>query len=332
MSEWIAWDAITDAMTKTRQMLFEPFDLKKWVKLAIILFFISSGSLNFGSSSSSSNFGNFDGSQSDAKLDAFIEEAVSGVSVFMHQYLLYIVLAVLAILLLIALFSYISNVMQFVFVESVVKNQVTLKAYIRNNLGNGLRLFILNWTLGVLFLAALILSLLPAFSAIMEGNFSVLFFGSLLMPFFVIVFGSIIFSLIGSFINLAIPVMLYEDVGIIIGIAASYYRSHCGLDRRTPAAADRHRSLSDSHITGIRISQYGGSRRARIALCCLHAGAHISGNPRNRTASRIHEISCTPLPSELVCGYLAILGASARTCEGYLELESSKLILERKRR
>ncbi|VUT27686.1 MAG: hypothetical protein SYNGOMJ08_00236 [Candidatus Syntrophoarchaeum sp. GoM_oil] len=215
MSEWIAWDVITDAMTKTRQMLFEPFDLTKWVKLAIILFFIGSGSLNFGSSSSSSNFGNFDSSQTDVPPDAFIEEAVSEGSVFVHQYLWYIVLAVLAILLLIALFSYISNVMQFAFVESVVKNQVTLKAYIRNNLGNGLRLFILNWALGILFLAALILSLLPAFSAIMEGDFSVLFFGSLLMSFFVTMFGSIIFSLIGSFINLAIPVMLYEHVGII---------------------------------------------------------------------------------------------------------------------
>ena len=40
MTDWIAWDAIEGAMTKTRQMLFEPFDLTKWAKLAIILFFI----------------------------------------------------------------------------------------------------------------------------------------------------------------------------------------------------------------------------------------------------------------------------------------------------
>jgi len=105
--------------------------------------------------------------------------------------------------------------MQFVFVESVVRNHVTIRAYIRNNLGNGLRLFILNWTLGIVFLIAIILSLLPALSVILSGDFSALFFGSLLLFFVVIVLGSIILAIIGSFINLAIPVMLYENVGIL---------------------------------------------------------------------------------------------------------------------
>jgi len=217
MTDWIAWDAIEGAMTKTRQMLFEPFDLTKWAKLAIILFFIGSGcgGSNFSSNPSTSNFGDFGDSQSDPKLDAFVEETVSEVSAFVHQYMTYIVLAVLAILLVIVLFSYISNVMQFVFVESVVRNHVTIRAYIRNNLGNGLRLFILNWTIGIVFLIAIILSLLPALSAILTGDFSAIFFGSLLLFFLVLVLGSVILSIIGSFINLAIPVMLYENVGVL---------------------------------------------------------------------------------------------------------------------
>ncbi len=218
MTDWIAWAAIEGAMTKTKQMLFEPFDLTKWAKLAIILFFIgSSGGFgsNFGSNPTSGNFGDFGDSQSDAELDAFVEEAVSGVSAFVDQYMTYIVLAVLAFLLVIVLLSYISNVMQFVFVESVVRNHVTIRAYIRNNLGNGLRLFILNWTLGIVFLIAIILSLLPALSAIRTGDFSAVFFGSLLLFFLVLVLGGIILAIIGSFINLAIPVMLYENVGIL---------------------------------------------------------------------------------------------------------------------
>jgi hypothetical protein len=218
MTDWIAWDAIESAMTKTRQMLFEPFDLTKWVKLAIILFFIGSGGSgvsNFNSNPSSSNFGGFDDTQSDVKLDAFVEEAVSGVSAFVDQYMTYIVLAVLAILLVIVLFSYISNVMQFVFVESVVRNHVTIRAYIRNNLGNGLRLFILNWTLGIVFLIAIILSLLPALSAILDGDISAVFFGSFILFFVVFVLGIIILAILGSFINLAIPLMLYENVGIL---------------------------------------------------------------------------------------------------------------------
>ena len=220
MTDWIAWAAIEGALTKTKQMLFEPFNLTKWAKLAIILFFIGGGGgfgSNFNSNPSGSNFGNF-GEQSDVELDAFVEAAVSGISAFVDQYLTYIVLAVLAILLVIVLFSYISNVMQFVFVESVVRNHVTIRAYIRNNLGNGLRLFMLNWTLGIIFLIAIILSLLPALSslpAILDGDFSAIFFGSLLLFFVVFVLGIIILAIIGSFINLAIPVMLYENVGVL---------------------------------------------------------------------------------------------------------------------
>ena len=217
MTDWIAWDAIEGAMTKTRQMLFEPFDLTKWAKLAIILFFIGGGGgfgSNFNSNPSGSNFGNF-GEQSDVELDAFVEAAVSGISAFVDQYLTYIVLAVLAILLVIVLFSYISNVMQFVFVESVVRNQVTIRAYIRNNLGNGLQLFILNWTLNIVFLIAIILSLLPALSVILDGDISTVFFGSFILFFLVLVIGIIILAILSSFINLAIPVMLYENVGVL---------------------------------------------------------------------------------------------------------------------
>ena len=221
MTDWIAWGAIDGAMTKTRQMLFEPFDLTKWIKLAIILFFIGGiggiggGGSNFNSNPSGSNFGDFGDSPSDAELDAFVKTTVSGVSAFVDQYMAYIVLAVLAILLVIVLFSYISNVMKFVFVESVVRNQVTIRAYIRNNLGNGLRLFILNWTLGIAFLTAIIISLLPALSAIPDGDISAVFFGSLPTFFLVLVLGVIILSILDSFINLAIPVMLYENVGVL---------------------------------------------------------------------------------------------------------------------
>jgi hypothetical protein len=216
MTDWIAWAAIEGALTKTEQMLFEPFDLIKWVKLAVILFFLGSGGCgSFNSNPLSGNFGDFGDSYSDAELDAFVMGTISEVSVFVHQYMTYIVLAMLAILLVTALFSYISSVMQFVFVESVVRNRVTIRAYIRNNLGNGLRLFILNWTLGIAFLIAIILSLLPALSAILDGDVSALSFGSFILFIVVLVLGIIILSIIYSFINLAIPVMLYENVGVL---------------------------------------------------------------------------------------------------------------------
>jgi len=83
MSDWIAWAAIEGAMTKTRQMLFEPFDLTKWVKLAIILFFIGGtgggggGGSNFNSNPSGSNFGDFGDSYSDAELEKYRSLCIS---------------------------------------------------------------------------------------------------------------------------------------------------------------------------------------------------------------------------------------------------------------
>jgi len=76
-------------------------------------------------------------------------------------------------------------------------------------------LFILNWTLGITFLIAITLSLLPALSSALDGDVSALFFGSFILFFVVFVLGIIILAIIGSFINLAIPVMLYENVGVL---------------------------------------------------------------------------------------------------------------------
>jgi type IV secretory pathway VirB3-like protein len=221
MSEWAAWDAIGDALTKTRYLLFEPFDLGMWVKLAIILFFIGTGGLNFGYNSPSGNFGDSEGFKcfDDDKFGEVVEERVSEMPAFVHRNLYLIALASLLILLAIVLFSYISCAMEFAFVESVVNNTVTIGTYIRNNLGNALQLFVLRWILGITFLIAIILSLLPALSSLFKEDFSIVFFGSLFMFFTVVVIGSVILALVGSFINLAIPVMLYEDVNIISALA-----------------------------------------------------------------------------------------------------------------
>ncbi|OEU59604.1 MAG: hypothetical protein BA870_10105 [Desulfuromonadales bacterium C00003094] len=226
MANWIAWDVIEEALTKTSQMLFEPFDLKKWVKLAVILFFIGGcGSYgSHGGGGGPSYTYNLQGNdfvdpggrlQPDAEMGAVIEQAVAELSAFVDRSRLAIILAVTLIFMIILLFSYISNIMEFALVESVVRSQVTLKAYIGNNLGNALQLFVLKWTLNIIFLLAIILSLLPALSTILDGNFNITILGSVFLFFSVVIVGGIIFVLIDSFINLAIPVMLYENTGII---------------------------------------------------------------------------------------------------------------------
>jgi hypothetical protein len=221
MAGWIAWNVIEEAMTKTKCMLFEPFDFKKWVKLAIILFFIGGGVGYSGHSGGGPGFNydlsdnGFGDSGDHPELDAEIEQAIAEVSAFVDQNLLAIILSVVLILLIIILLSYISSIMEFALVESVVKNHVLLGAYIRNNLGNALQLFVLKWALNIIFLIAIILSLLPALLTMLDGDFDIAVLGSIFLLFVVIIFGGIIFALINSFINMAIPVMLYENVGVI---------------------------------------------------------------------------------------------------------------------
>jgi len=222
MTDWIAWDVIETALAKTRCMLFEPFDLKKWVKLAVILLFIGGcggyggngggGGPGYRYNLQDNGFGDF-GDHSE--FNTAIEEAIAKISTFVDQNVIAIILAVISILLTILLLSYISSIMEFALVESVVTNRVMLRAYIRNNMGNALQLFALRWTLTIIFLIAIILSLLPAIPTILDGNFGIAILGSIFLLFVVIIISSIIFAVIGSFINMAIPVMLYEDVGVI---------------------------------------------------------------------------------------------------------------------
>ncbi len=47
---WYGIDAVDKAISRTRRALFEPFDFWKWVKLAIIIFFLGGSGSNFGGS------------------------------------------------------------------------------------------------------------------------------------------------------------------------------------------------------------------------------------------------------------------------------------------
>ena len=73
-----------------------------------------------------------------------------------------IIAALIAFLFLLALiFSYISSVMEFVFVEALVKNEVHFWAYSKKFLGKGFNLLLIRLALGLVFLVLFVLALLP---------------------------------------------------------------------------------------------------------------------------------------------------------------------------
>jgi len=280
---WYGIAAVDRAFSRTRKALFEPFDFWKWVKLAIIIFFLGGSASNFGSPGSNYQFNPEDFginnheispgqsnifpanlldfnslqiksinpagvSQTSGISDISSPSAIFEVPEVIQRLMLLnsdlipnffadgisnekiylsalpfaatalIVAAVLGILLLILLLIYISSIMEFVFVESLVKNNVKLWNYSRRFMKKGFYLFLVRFAIGLVFLVLLVMSFLPVIPAILnessEPNLPGLL-GGLFWIGGVIILLILFMSIINSFISLAIPASLYRDTGIL---------------------------------------------------------------------------------------------------------------------
>ncbi|WP_332899679.1 DUF7544 domain-containing protein [Haladaptatus sp. CMSO5] len=192
---WYAIEDIEDALTATRQFLF-PFDMRKWLKLAIIVFFI--GGVGGGGGGT-----NFTVPSGDTPSDFPPIQEPANVVV--------LILVVVAVLLLIGLlFAIASSVFQFVFVDAVRSEEVHIRAPFRRWFGKGVRLFVFSFLLFLLILA-------PIFGVGAVFLFAVtpllLLF---LLPFLFIVaiLLAITLSLTTDFV---VPVMMHENLGVLAG-------------------------------------------------------------------------------------------------------------------
>jgi hypothetical protein len=220
---WYGIDAVDRAFSRTRKALFEPFDFWKWVKLAIIVLLI--GSINYGSSGTNYRMGPEDLGNNVPNTglipgyiphDISIEKIYSsGTSFAQYGFL---IAAIIGLILLVLLFSYISNVMEFVFVESLVRNEVKFWAYSRRFLGKGFYLLLIRLVLWLAFFVLFAVTVLPViFAAFGESPDSSvpLFVGGIFWIFGVIIFLLLFGGIINSFISLAIPLSIYREKGIL---------------------------------------------------------------------------------------------------------------------
>ena len=210
---WHSIDAIEGAIHRTIHALIEPFDFWKWLKLGIIAFLIGSGGgggYNYGNNMS--NLGRED------KLFSSPDSVIESISQFWNQYIIFILIVVGLIICIILLFSYISSLMEFVFVESLVTNVVSFWAYSRKYLGLGFNLFVIRLILGLSFILLFIITMLPILIPVFNTHGTIdpklfilglLWFISVLFVFF------IASGIICSFINLSIPLAMYRNTGII---------------------------------------------------------------------------------------------------------------------
>jgi hypothetical protein len=213
---WHSIDVVDNAFEKTKKALIEPFSFWNWIKLGIIIFLMGgSGGFNFNPSVYN-GYNSRDYGRQDIIPPA--DDISIQISQFLQQYMMAILIIAGLVLLLIIIFSYISNIMEFVFVHSLVTNQVRFWEYSRKYLRLGFNLFIIRILLMLAFFVLLGISMLPILLTILDSpeNIGIGFiFSIIIWVILIFLVLAIIFGIIGSFINLSIPLAMYHDLGII---------------------------------------------------------------------------------------------------------------------
>ena len=219
---WHSIDAVDTALKRTKSALIEPFNFWKWIKLGIIILLL--GGSTGGGGGGGSNFGgtgqNFNGIGDNGNLitDSQFLEYREMFTQFLDTYLTYLLLGIGFFIGIILLLSYISNVMEFVFVHSLVTNVVTFWAYTRQYLRQGFNLFMIRLVLGLAFLSIFVISMLPIVLPILNSPVDIhigMLIGGIFLLIGVLLILAIIGGIIQSFINLSIPMSMYQNTGII---------------------------------------------------------------------------------------------------------------------
>ncbi|WP_436347879.1 DUF7544 domain-containing protein [Natronorubrum sp. FCH18a] len=207
-----AIDNLSDALETTRNFL-TPVSLGLWIKLAVIVFFVSSFGMG-GPTAPGGDVGTF------ADEPTFEEETPTEVEEFeddvpVEEILLLLLIVGGIVLFLWLLYAIISAVMQFVFVESLRSTEVHVRRYFKANLGNGLRLFL--FRVGLLLVAGT-LGAAPAAVLWLQGGFDTL--SNALIGLYAL-YGIglyLVYSLVRRFTDeFVAPVMLLEDRGVLNG-------------------------------------------------------------------------------------------------------------------
>lgn len=213
--KWYGTDAVDAALQRTRKALIEPFNFWKWIRLGIILFFISGSGMGFSNFNFPSNY-HFP-SEDTTQAAPSTEEILGQIHQFWGQYKTYILIAIAVIVFILLLFILISSIMEFVFVESLVTNKVAIRTHFKKYMRPGFDLFIIQIILGISLLCLFILAMLPLVQKFLESRTTVnpgMILGGILWFIGVILLLAVAGGLIRSFISLAIPVAMYEGIGI----------------------------------------------------------------------------------------------------------------------
>ena len=203
-----AIDAIGDAFDATREFLF-PFDRGHWLRLALIVFFVGGTGSGFNFQASSPNVPSSP-STPGSPSSAF------GVSPDTLVAILLVIAAVVVVFIF--AFIFIGSVMEFVFVEALRSDDVSIRRNFRRYWRRGFRLFGFRLLFGLLTLAVIAIPFVVVFVSLFNGsdpNVGAILgavFLLIAVVFLVAVIAGVIYGFTTMFV---VPIMLVENCGVL---------------------------------------------------------------------------------------------------------------------
>ncbi len=223
MTELHAFKPVGTAFEKTRKLLLEPFDIGTWIKLAIITFFVGTGtSLNPGDSLRYS-FNQGDLSNLNYNFSHVLSDNVI---------LAFILIAVAVAIVLGLLLSYLRGVFSFVLIDALTSGNVRIVKAFKENMGRGFKVFLFNVAVAIVsfivvgaILVAMLMVILWALGngnifsegawTAMSGMSLFALIAAILLGLLAIIAYSILVGLfVGFFYDFAVPLMFFRNMGL----------------------------------------------------------------------------------------------------------------------
>ncbi|GAB3419995.1 hypothetical protein GCM10027435_22120 [Haloparvum alkalitolerans] len=207
---WSALDALSDSVDASKRLLL-PFDLRRWLTLAVIVFFVSGVSgpsgLNLNAGGSTSDPGG--GGTGIPGTGQIPTDAAPGA----FDPGLGLVLLVVGLVLAVGIaFAFVGAVMQFVFVEAARTEEPRVRGVFGDYLREGLQLFLLRLAVWLLAVGSLVAAV--ALVAVSFGAFLLV----LLLASPVLLLLALLTWLFLLFTtDFVVPIMVADDVGILAG-------------------------------------------------------------------------------------------------------------------
>jgi hypothetical protein len=198
---------VGDAFDVAREFLF-PFELRRWLKLALVAFFIGGGGTSFPT-------GGFEGGGPPDQPGQAPEWSPSEIP----EDLLLVLAAVVAVLLLLALaFAVVGAIMEFVFVESLLSGSVSVRRYWGRRWRQGLRLFGFRVAVGLPFLAIFLGWLAILLVPLVLGGDPIVPVGVFFLAIPVVFLLGLLYGAISTFTTVfVVPIMIEEETGVLDG-------------------------------------------------------------------------------------------------------------------